>query len=408
MGPGQGQVSALWDEILAVNSRERLGWIALFIAFGIFCLLAVTIPLSIRWYIISATKAHRAKLEVIEGTILVETRTGLVPNRPLPEEGDSLRTDATSRGRITLFDGSSITLFPDTKVALQAMRTPRFSFSPRGNLLTMKISGGRTRIRVVSSENPSTIFRLLSPHGTAYLGEGDFSFKTNAENSELAVRQGSATFHTAGGSMSLSKGERVMARKGEPPSAPIPAARDLITNGDFSQPLHIGWEVYEDQGGDAGEIGGTAEVKALGDRYAVRFHRTGGQGNHFEIGIGQKIDEDISDSSLLVLRIDVQLRHQSLSGGGYQSSEYPVMVRIDYRDANKSPNFWIRGFYYWDDGTYPTLNGEKMPQGIWYPYENSQLLEGISPRPFYIDSIRVYASGWDYESLVSGVELITE
>ena len=80
-----------------MDSRERLAWIALFVAFGTFCLLAVTIPLSIRWYIINATRDHRAELEVIEGTILVETSTGLVPNKAEPEEGDTLRTDANSR-----------------------------------------------------------------------------------------------------------------------------------------------------------------------------------------------------------------------------------------------------------------------------------------------------------------------
>jgi len=188
----------------------------------------------------------------------------------------------------------------------------------------------------------------------------------------------------------------------------MPAARNLIVNGDFREPLSVGWELYDDQGGDGGDIDGEAEVIALGDRRAVRFYRTGGEGNHYTIGIHQRIDEDISDSTSLILRLDARVAFQSLSGGGYQSSEYPIIVRIHYKDVYKSENFWIRGFYYRDDGTYPTLNGELTPQNIWYPYEKIDLLEVISPRPYYIDSIRIYASGWDYESTVSGVELITE
>ncbi|MDP2953276.1 MAG: hypothetical protein Q8O76_08195, partial [Chloroflexota bacterium] len=276
------------------------------------------------------------------------------------------------------------------------------------NSFLVRVDAGRTRLRVAPSGNPPTAFEVTSPLGGAHLGEGDFSYKVSFDSSELAVRQGKATLYNAETSMVLESGKRAIAHPDRSFSGPVAAARDLIKNGDFREPLGTGWTAYEDQGADAGDIGGSTEARSLPDRQAVRFFRTSGQGNHCENGLRQRIDEDISDSHELILRLDVQVLNQSLSGGGYLSSEYPLMVRIDYRDANKNPNFWIRGFYYWSDGTWPTLNGEKVPQGIWYPYENSQLLEEMDPRPYYIDSIRIYASGWDYESLASSVELLTE
>lgn len=387
---------------------QKLAWTILYIAFTLFCLLAVIIPLSIRRYIINATNAHEATLEVIEGTVLVETGTGIIPQNPRISEGDSIQTDSTSRGRLTLFDDSTITLFPETEITILAMRSPRFWLSPQPNRIVMEERGGRTRIRVAESFTSSLHFELHSPQLVALLERGSYSLKATNERSEIAVSDGKALVRAAGREVVLERGERTVVPIGQPPAPPMPAARDLIVNGNFGEPLSEGWEVYDDQGGDGGDIGGTAEVIALGDRRAVHFYRTGGEGNHYTIGVRQRIDEDISDSTSLILRLEARILFQGLSGGGYQSSEYPIIVRIHYRDVYKSESFWIHGFYYHDDGTYPTLSGEQIPQDLWYPYEKVDLLEVMSPRPYHIDSIHIYASGWDYESMISGVELITE
>jgi hypothetical protein len=35
-------------------------------------------------------------------------------------------------------------------------------------------------------------------------------------------------------------------------------------------------------------------------------------------------------------------------------------------------------------------------------------METLDPKPFYILSLQIYASGWDYDSYVSNVRLIIE
>jgi hypothetical protein len=69
---------------------------------------------------------------------------------------------------------------------------------------------------------------------------------------------------------------------------------------------------------------------------------------------------------------------------------------------------WVHGFYYQNTTNNPTNNGELIRNGVWEPFESGNLFELADPRPFYITSLQIYASGWDYDSYVSNVRLIVE
>ena len=132
-------------------------------------------------------------------------------------------------------------------------------------------------------------------------------------------------------------------------------------------------------------------------------------GNHCETGIRQKIDKDISDSASLKLQLDVRLIYQSLSGGGFQGSEYPIMVRLDYKDPWGNDQFWVHGFYYQNEDNNPTQYGEQIPRYVWYPYETGNLLEILADtRPTRIKQIHIYASGHEYQSMISEVGVTVE
>jgi hypothetical protein len=69
---------------------------------------------------------------------------------------------------------------------------------------------------------------------------------------------------------------------------------------------------------------------------------------------------------------------------------------------------WVRGFYYQNTSGNPTANGQEIPQGKWYLYESENLLDTLPIVPRRILWLRVYASGWSYESYVSEVSIIIE
>ena len=107
----------------------------------------------------------------------------------------------------------------------------------------------------------------------------------------------------------------------------------------------------------------------------------------------------------LNLRLDLKVLSQSVPGGGYLASEYPVMVDIAYTDVYGKDLHWYQGFYTMDlpkESAWAPPAGEKIPQDAWYSYESPNLFELLrETRPARINSVTVYASGHDYDSMVS-------
>jgi hypothetical protein len=214
----------------------------------------------------------------------------------------------------------------------------------------------------------------------------------------------------------LPQGMRTRVDLGGVPADPLPAARNLLENGNFQEPLANSWLTST--------IVLTSSVKPPtvtvvtdGGRQAVRFvRREADEGNHTEVAIQQKLDQDVRDFDRLEIALDVKLNYQSLSGGGQLSSEFPIIVRLDYKDLWGNDKFWTRGFFYQNEVGYPLApdpwgrpSGIKIPRGVWYPYESGNLMELLGDNiPAQITGLTVYASGWNYESQVSEIQLIVE
>ena len=118
------------------------------------------------------------------------------------------------------------------------------------------------------------------------------------------------------------------------------------------------------------------------------------------------MDERVADYLSLLLRFDVQIVYQALSGGGVQSSEFPIIVRVDYMDGSGATRTWTHGFYAQNDAGYNVVDGEKIPLDTVYRFETDLTSVLVDPQLIY--NIRFYASGWDWEVYVSEVELIAQ
>ena len=68
---------------------------------------------------------------------------------------------------------------------------------------------------------------------------------------------------------------------------------------------------------------------------------------------------------------------------------------------------YFKGYFIQNDAKNPTDNGEQIPTAQWIPVESSNLL-ALPIKPFRIIAVEVYASGWDYKSYVSDIQLIGE
>ena len=395
------------------KNPARLAWITLSMAFAIFCFLAVSIPLGIRWYLINATQVHKTSLAAIGGTVVVQepntsVHFAVTGTKNDVLEGSIITTDATCQALLEFFEDSTLHLYNETRVIIQKTQSPRFSLSSKPNTIALEVTGGRVRIGVAPSTKSPLNFHVQTPHAIVELEEdGTYPMEVSSEEFHLTVRDGRAKVTAMGKTVELGQGERTTVEIGKEPTGPLPAERDLIVNSDFKQPLTVGWEAYHTQDVPE-EVKGKAEVLVVGDRQAVRFWRMGKASGHGETGIVQVIDKDVRDFTSLQLHISVRLLAQSLSRCGYRSSECPVIVRLDYKDINGNDNFWTHGFYFEDPvAGYPITDAEKIPRYVWYPYESPNLMEELR-EPALIKSIRIYASGWDYQSMVSQVQLLAK
>jgi hypothetical protein len=413
-----------------------MAWVVLFGAFFVCIGLTALVPFLGFQYVRYASLAQTAMLQAAAVTQDGETPVRvMIPNAAQPiavkepapvSENNIIITDKSdnSRAFLTFFDSSNAQISPNSQLTLTDMRRPFFSWSDQPNLMTVEqISGTVRYATALPSQHPGNPdgralqFLVRTPQFDAWLNPGgSYSVVVTSFGSEVAVRDGSAIVRSRDLSRELmvNQGLRVLAEAGKPLGDPIPAAQDLIANGDFANaitcdPNEIGpWRCYSDQGGDGGDVNGSIGVVTLDDRRAVQIKRTGSSQNSAITGIRQIIDRDVSDFRTLNLTADVRVDSQSLSGGGYLSTEYPLIVRVKYRDVNGDEADYVTGFYIQNDNKNPTHNGQSIPKGQWIPFGTTNLLASLPVKPFRILSIEIYASGWDYESYISNVRVQAE
>lgn len=400
----------------------RTAWVILLSSFFVCLLLAVSVPLSVRWYLLHGTQERPGLLRVASGTVLLVTQQAdepiaVVDSRPVEDE-TLIRTDQSSQAtllfQVNAEDESpelaTIQIYPNVQLRLLESSRPRFSLSRDPDRIVLELLAGRVRIIAADYQPRGLVTQVKTPEATIYLDPGSYAVEVKEDQTQVVTRFGRARVDAAGIRRLVEDGLSSIVLAGQPPSDPAPLAENLIADGDFSNPLGPpNWLIsrYPEDDPSAGN----AEVVRVGARRAVRFFRLNQPPTHTEIGITQVLDRNVSDYEYLSLQLDVLLRWQSLPGAGERSSEFPLMFWIDYQDIYGNHQFWTHGFYYRDPPEqWVVTGGEKVPLGIWFPFESGNLFERLPmegrPPPAIINWIKIYASGHNYDSMVSEVRLI--
>ena len=397
---------------------ERAAWLVLWGAFCAFLVLCAVVPWGVQYYLEHATTPQLATLEVIGGTVRVREPGTAAPiavtkTVQLPE-GTAIETDENSRGILTFLDGSTTILFPSTQIFLRQMRVATFPWGVEPISIILDQTRGRIRVGAAQqvpqgSEPPRPrVFQVSTSQLVTTLTEGSYAIEISSDTTQVAVRDGTATVTAQTRTVKVGRSQRTLARQSEAPLAPMSAAQDLVVNGDFMDPRSRGWNDQIEIPNTPGAPVGRLSNPLLDNRATLRIERTGSNQTSAIAGILQPINREVSDYRSLRLQADLHVQYHNLSGGGILSSEYPLILRLKYRDVYGSEAEWVHGFYVQNVTNNPTHNGELVALGVWIPYESGNLLETLDPRPFFITSLQIYASGWDYDSYVTGIRLIVE
>jgi hypothetical protein len=398
---------------------ERTAWAVVWIAFAIFCLVVVCVPLGVRYLLLYSTAEHPAVLQTLEGTAVVDnpvagsefavTKDTRDEKLRTLSEGMVISLDEGSRAFIRFFDGSSLHLLPGSRVYLDRMRGPRFDTGVRPNSIQVRVVTGRVKVVTAAPRRAAGLdYRVRCPLldcEVAITSDGLYGIEVGPDSAQVFANQGSAVVAANGKSVQLVAGERSTIEAGHQPVGPTEDAREMVVNGGFSADLEAGWVLSNDQGNDGGDVDGTA-VKVTDDgQPAVRFRRTGSN-DHCETILEQAINRDLPDPvTSLEVRAVVRLVNQSLGGGGFLGSEFPLMIRLRYKDAYGSEYEWVQGFYYENPQSNPCGSGILYPRDAWQPFYSGNLLDTLNPKPYRILSVKVSASGHDYESLVRWISV---
>jgi hypothetical protein len=417
--------TGLWAAEPAARWREnpqRLAWLIIMASFALFVVLAVSIPLTIGYVVRYATVDQPALLEPTFGTLL------LYPSvNDEPVAVTEMRDDIAEGSRIVVADDSSqgtlglvgdegtgevlgsVQLYPGSVLDVERIRRPLFGRSREPYRVRLQLQQGQTRIFTNSGDQRPLEVSLVTPHGTVDLEAGSFQVSVTDAKTDLTVRSGEALLQRDGdGELVVGSGLRAWMTDDELAQATVPAGQNLLRNGDFSQPMEDTWQSYVVA--ENVEPGSVRIIEREGRRIA-HFIRQGEEEVPTEVGITQSIEQDVNVYDSLTIQLDVKLLYQSLSGAGYLSSEFPLRVEITYTDIYGKELTWGHGFYFRDpeNENWRIINGEKIPPYVWYTYQSPNLMELLADtRPARVNSVRIYASGWNYQSMVSEAYLLVE
>ncbi|MEZ4771148.1 MAG: hypothetical protein R2844_22355 [Caldilineales bacterium] len=404
------------------NNTPRLAWVILLTSFAVCLLLALSGPLAARWYVAHSAADEPALLRVTTGTMQLltpgsEDPRAVVDSRDV-EPRTLIQSDQSSQGSLlftlngaaTSPEVATVQIYPGAQLALARNTRPRFGVSSDPRRVAIEVGNGRVRINTAEVLPTGLRFTVVTPHASIDLGPGSFAVQVSDNQTQVISRYGRATVEGDGKSVVVTDGVGTTVADRSAPSEPTPTADNLIVNGDFEQPLGPPeWLVTRYPEDDP--TGGQAEIVSDGGRNAVRFSRINQPPTHTDVAITQVLERSVLDYEMVNLLLDVQLHWQSLPGAGEQSSEFPLMFRLDYQDIYGNHQFWTHGFYYREPpAQWVVTGGELIPQDTWFPFESGNLAERLQlqglPPPAKLNYLKIYASGHNYDSMVAEVRIV--
>ncbi len=390
------------------RNPSTTAWVVLSAAFAVFWVLVIGAFIGGKHYYDTASFSRHATLSLESGIVLFrDAVTSTVVNASDNmefREGDVVMVGQGASASLSMFGGTQIKLYSGSEITLKEMEQSQFhdGFSR----VVIQVNKGTTRFMVGSPPTKSNEFEVTAPYGSALLTPGNYGVETADDQTRISARAGAATVSGKGGSVEVTSGEKAILTA-QTVSGPLPEGDPLVKNGDFSMGFSDWTPIDRNEAGRPVELGQRTLIpENVNGSQVVALHvsRISPEGIHNETGLAQSINKDVSDYESLRLKADVEVTGQSLSGGGYMGYEYPMMIRVRYRDNTGGQIDWTHGFFVSNPDKSPTPNGEQVPRGEWISYDG-ELME-ISPRPVYVISIEVLGAGHTFDSSIANVSLV--
>lgn len=413
------------------KKTESLAWFVLLLSFMTCVGLTIGIPLGIRWGILNSNRGLYIVLQTRSGNVTHQQSRSdnavLIPDRTEIKPGDQIQLTTDDANAVLLFYHpdeievplATVQIYDISVLTILEAKTPRFASSELSHAIKLEINNTRnTQISLESNGRP-VVMQVQTPDTTVTLSDGAYTFNVPAYQTDLVVREGLAKVidPVTGDSIAIVNGQRTTITDAGLGEIYV-GEYDIMNNhgGSFDDPLEQHWSIVKDRAFED-ENAGSVKQTPSGDASIVLFTRVG-QG-FAEIGIEQKLNQDIRGAESLKVRARLRIGAQTLAGCGSLGTECPLMLAIQFQDeTDGASREWLQGFYAINDSTGETFCHNcqwkaehiQVPQlGIWYVYESPDLLpllqeQGINP--VAIESIYIYASGHTYDSAIDQIAIL--
>jgi hypothetical protein len=428
-------------------SPERMAWSVLLIAFGMFCILTFSTAVGIYSFLFESTVSISTTLRVARGTVGI-TGSDLIEavereQEDLTNQATSISTDSQSQATIQFWDKAesedtpqsviaAATLQRNTFVTFNRAVAPRFEWSNNPYDIQLSKLTGQLDILVTGVEDDAFIMRIETEQGVIINlnRNGRYSIMATDDEVSLLNLQGEAAVFFADdftNNRLVPEGQEVTIRLGNRSIELKSAVDNILTNGSFSlQPMALdledapalppGWGCRANQD----EIPrGESYIDEFDGRIGMRLKRLNNATSHGEVGCVQPFGVDgvdVSDYDSIKVISTFYLNYQSLSKCGIAGSECPLMLLLTYDDYLGITRRWYKGFYYDEllSDEYPTrcssctLDHQNINEKVWFTYESDNLYNLIDEerRPTRIRSIEFYASGHQFDTMVSNMMIL--
>lgn len=447
---------------------EFSAWVILIVAFGAFVFLAI-VSVQIAW------QAYNSAMRTQEGAMLrSHVAVGVLVQEPrsvtsraierLPENvdpcpgesdiciplgsGDRVRTlPAAGYGPVAslvLPDTTHIQLWAQDEGSDVVYHTYQVSrWNDQRQIVSLQQHSGYARYDVAQFQPYKKVeYNVVLPDGyTVWMTPGgSYSVhvyeKEKALRYEVAVRSGSATVQHGTHTVSVAKGELVVANQNGEIAPPVVASWQLIDDPDW-QDISAddsgtttvgGWNEFrraeapnmrvDEQNGRLSVVQGCSPespdlCSADNQVRILRFRRDGNQTRPFAVGIDQNLDADVSEYTSLRLTAWVRVLTQSVPVDGIAGSECPVTFTLVYKyispaDEQLERNFCLYAFKSQDTLVTDTgrIRYRALPPYEWYRLDVDLREDEYLKLARYLQSIRIEARGNDYMSEITDVALI--
>ena len=447
-GRALSQSIATADKRRSVRYRidpGRLAWGVLLVAFALFCVICIITILGIDYFLFQSTVPLPSTLSVGLGTMSVTDlanptervgRTGL----GLPR-GVIVATDPTQQGTIRFTDDSdqlfaSVTLHRSSSVTLLEAAGPRFSWSRSGYEIAMDNVVGKVDVNVPGTGDQSIRINARTPAGAIVNFEGAGKYIIEAASAQLRVfnREGSANIISpdlqigrdipVGGLGVVNYSDSSVGLRAGYIDLILDKEFESTQNFDSTTGLDSVWVCGHDPGDNPA---GSYEMGVFDGSLALRFLRSNDAITHGRTSCVQSFGQsgiDISedDYNYLTVRTTFYVDYQSLEACGTEGSECPLMLRMDYIDADGEAQKWYHGFYAREQSAYPlrcstcAQDHDRINEKAWFTYESPNLLSFFKPEageigaedltPRTIVALWIYASGHQFDVRIDEAALV--